>query len=157
MRFNAFQCNLIQFDAIQCSAIPLQFCAIRLCLCFSAFNNAFRLWGSCSHPLRGSQGFFLGVLFGGLSFPEGPLFGVSQGVRWPCPHDFLSRFLASCFRFIVFNDLSSPLFAFFGLVVLRGRLSGFASDRRPIQCSLSVRRGWACPSSDALRFLRQRW
>ena len=37
--------------------------------------SAFWLWDSCfpRPPLQGPQGFFLGVLFRGLGFPEGPL------------------------------------------------------------------------------------
>ena len=45
--------------------------------------------GLVSPPLRGSQGIFLGVLFGGLSFPEGPLFGVPQEALLAFTRDYL--------------------------------------------------------------------
>ena len=102
--FNLIVFNLLQFNPLSCNCVFAAFC-------LSALNSAFRLWGSCvvrlSLPLRGSGIFFP---LRGLGFPEGPLFGVSQGVVWPCPHGFLSRVLASLLVFPIFWNI----FAIFG-------------------------------------------
>ena len=128
--------------------------------------------GLVSPPLRGSQGIFLGVLFGGLSFPEGPPFWGSSGGSFglhtwlPTGHDFEKAFCLVR-RFVVLkHDLRHFCLFWLGCAPE----PALSKDSPPISVRSSeasippfldrpidVRRGWACPFSLRHTFFWRRW
>ena len=54
-------------------------------------------------PSGASRDFSLGFSLGVWAFLRDPFFVVFQGVRWPCPHGFLSHSLASLLVFLVYR------------------------------------------------------
>ena len=114
-------------------------------------------------PPQGPPRIFSWCSLRGFGLSLGTPLGVSQEVRWPCPHCFLSHFLALLFKFPISSEFLS-VFAIFGrpfpsvmgLPILAGspllpspmslillsdigkRIPRFFSNRRSFELSLGI-------------------